>query len=180
MARPSHVFRVSEDLREKLMCLRSLFMNEAALHLASCLLPSRVMNRPLAMLTALLWLGACSSPNLDGGDSGTSRSGAAECRWPDALNGADGRTACSPMRALVSCRDPAGYGCGCTTDGAVTCDCSAIGGAGPWTCTSTCAADQYVVACGGVGPGVVPDPPAHCTSAGAVPAGIAYYCCPCQ
>ena len=131
-------------------------------------------------MAAVLGFGACSSSNLDSADGAITSGAAAQCRWPDALNGADGRTACSPTRALVSCHDPAGGGCGCTTEGAATCDCSAAAGAGPWTCTSTCAANQYAVACGGVGPGPVPAPPAGCTSAGAVPAGVAYYCCPCQ
>jgi hypothetical protein len=30
-----------------------------------------------------------------------------------------------------------------------------------------------------VGPGPIPDPPPGCRPWGAVPAGIAYYCCPC-
>jgi len=133
------------------------------------------------VLAVVLGVGACSSSKLDGADGpATTGASVTQCRWPEALNGADGRTACIPARVAVSCHDPAGEGCGCTTDGGTTCDCSGLVNGGPWTCTSTCAANQYTVSCGGVGPGPVPDPPAGCTSAGAVPAGIVQYCCPCQ
>lgn len=155
-------------------------MTAAEFGLASRLLLTKRMTKWM-IVVAMLAFGACSSSNLNGGDGATTtQGGATQCRWPDALNGADGRTACSPARALVSCHDPAGQGCSCETDGATTCDCSGLVGGGPWTCTSTCAANQYVVTCGGVGPGAVPDPPAGCTSAGGVPAGFGYYCCPCQ
>ncbi|MES1208112.1 MAG: hypothetical protein ABUS79_19430 [Pseudomonadota bacterium] len=138
------------------------------------------MTKRWMMLAGVLVFGACSSSNLGSPDRQATGLAGNQCRWPETLDGADGRTACKPARALVACHDPAGDGCGCSTDGGATCDCSAIVGAGPWTCTSSCASNQYVVACGGVGPGAVPDPPVGCKSAGAVPAGIAYYCCPCQ
>ncbi|HSS40453.1 MAG TPA: hypothetical protein VLT58_16925, partial [Polyangia bacterium] len=148
--------------------------------LASRLLLTRRMTKRGLMLAAVLGFGACSSAKLDSPDGATSALGAQQCHWPEALNGADGRTACAPARAMVSCRDPRGEGCGCTTDGGATCDCSGIVGGGPWICTSSCAANQYVVDCGGVGPGPVPDPPAGCVFSSAVPAGISYYCCPCE
>jgi hypothetical protein len=139
------------------------------------------MTKRWLILAVVLGFGACSSSQLDGRDgTATTGSKVTECRWPDTLNGADGRTACAPVRAMVSCHDPRGEGCGCNTDGGATCDCSSIVGGGPWTCTSACAANQYAVACGGVGPGPVPDPPTGCVFSSAVPAGISYFCCPCQ
>lgn len=134
----------------------------------------------IVAIVALAAAACSSSSSLTNSDGESGSAAETQCRWPDALNGADGRTACHPARALVECHDPAGNGCGCETDGAITCDCSAVSSGGSWTCVSTCAATAYVVSCGGVGPGPVPDPPAGCTSAGALPAGIAYYCCPCE
>ncbi len=137
------------------------------------------------IVAVVVGLGACSSTNLDNRrdddvDGAAATQGTVQCRWPEDLNGADGRTACIPARVSLSCHDPAGDGCGCTTDGGTTCDCSGLADAGPWTCTSTCAANQYIVSCGGVGPGPVPGPPEGCTFADSIPAGIARYCCPCQ
>jgi hypothetical protein len=134
------------------------------------------MNRRLkwTLLAAVLLGGAISCAN----DANTDNTNAlnSQCSWPSSLNGADGRTACQPARALVSCTDSTGAGCGCLSD-QISCDGCQIQGV---TCRDQCAADQYAVACGGVGPGAVPSPPDGCTFAGANPGGVAYYCCPCQ
>jgi len=47
------------------------------------------------------------------------------------------------------------------------------------SCKDQCGQTEYAASCGGVGPGPVPNPPSGCRSAGAIPAGIAFYCCPC-
>ena len=99
-----------------------------------------------------------------------------QCRWPSVLTDGGGRTTCQAARALVSCTDSTGAGCGCISND-VSCDGCQVSGV---TCHDQCAANQYAVACGGVGPGPVPSPPDGCTFASANPGGIAYYCCPCN
>jgi hypothetical protein len=109
--------------------------------------------------------------------------GVTQCSWPPALNDAAPR-ACRAARAFVACSYPSGAGCECLSDGATSCP-----GCGPGsgaTCHDNCAGNEYAVACGGVGP-PLPDagnsnaePPSTCHLAGVVPAGIAFYCCPCE
>jgi hypothetical protein len=103
------------------------------------------------------------------------------CSWPSELapRNSTTRDVCHAARALVSCQTPSGAGEICLSDDATACD-----GPNPFagtmlTCHDQCAAHEYVAACGGVGPGPVPDAPAGCTFSGANPGGIAYYCCPC-
>jgi hypothetical protein len=131
--------------------------------------------------TATTSAGEASSNSAANGSSTSSMSAAASspaasCAWPASLNNA--RTTCDAARALIACTYPSGAGCGCTTDGAL--ECSGCGPSTGATCQDQCAASEYVASCGGVGPGAVPQPPANCRFASAVPAGIAYYCCPCQ
>ncbi|HVV52264.1 MAG TPA: hypothetical protein VHO06_21525 [Polyangia bacterium] len=126
-------------------------------------------------LAATLLLGATALSCSNAGDDGVANDlEGRQCSWPSSLNDADGRTACQPARAFVSCTDSTGAGCECLSD-QVSCACQAAG----VTCQDKCAANQYAVACGGVGPGAVPSPPDGCTFAGANPGGVAYYCCPC-
>jgi len=137
------------------------------------------MDRALSVFVLIMiGLGGCSSAPL--GTSGGGDLAAVQCRWASSLNDA-GPGACHASRAQVWCTDPAGDGCGCSSDGAMSCDCSAVAGGGPWTCAFKCAANQYSLACGSIGPGAgaAASPPDGCTAAGATPAGIAYYCCPC-
>ncbi|HXJ20649.1 MAG TPA: hypothetical protein VMT03_10480 [Polyangia bacterium] len=133
------------------------------------------MGRALAWSVLILAMGGCSGGHLASPDGPSGSLVASECHWSSGLSDADGRTACVPARALVQCTSPGGGGIGCTTDGQISC-----AGVGESACVSSCATNQYVVSCGGVGPGPVPDPPAGCTFESAVPAGIAYYCCPCE
>lgn len=99
------------------------------------------------------------------------------CTWPSSLDGdASSRTACHAARALVSCGLPNGAGEMCLSGNPTTCPGgNQVGG----PCEDKCRPDEYAAACGGVGPGPVPDPPPGCRTIGAVPAGIVYYCCPC-
>jgi hypothetical protein len=110
-----------------------------------------------------------------GGSPGdtTVQSGLTACSWPAVLNGSS-RDQCHASRRMIACTDPGGGGEFCTTDGGATC----FGTPGQ-TCKDRCAPDEYFAACGGVGPGAVPDPPVGCHSGSFSPAGIAYYCCPC-
>jgi hypothetical protein len=125
---------------------------------------------------------ACGStdPNQSKSGTGTSSLASVQCSWPASLDDG-GPGGCTAARALVSCTFSGG-GCGCTSDGPLECG----GGCGSETgasCSDGCAANEYVVACGGIGPnagGANAEPPSACHFVSAVPAGIAYYCCPCE
>lgn len=110
------------------------------------------------------------------GGSGNAAAGLPACTWPSELDGdASSRATCHAARALVTCTIPGGgTGTMCTTDGTLACEGTNLG-----PCSDKCNADEYVASCGGPGPGAVPDAPAGCRFSGAVPAGIAFYCCPC-
>jgi hypothetical protein len=126
------------------------------------------------MGVAALGAGGCGARTGEAlGDGGAAAS--ASCSWPASLDGDPAsRTTCHASRAFVKCTDAFGGGSLCTTDGTLQCE-----AANTDQCQDICAAHEYVAACGGVGPGEVPDPPAGCRSAEGGPAGIAYYCCPC-
>jgi hypothetical protein len=101
------------------------------------------------------------------------------CSWPSDLEPADSssRSTCHAARALVSCGTGSGASAMCLSDGAIACSGAVF--SEPLTCRDLCQPNQYVAACGGIGPGPVPDPPADCKFGSANPGGIAYYCCPC-
>jgi hypothetical protein len=138
------------------------------------------MWKTLAVLALALGLGACSSSG-EVTKGGPGNLAAVQCGWPTALNDA-GPAGCRASRTFVQCHDPAGGGCDCASDGALGCDCGASVSAGPWTCDYACAADEYAVSCGSIGPSAGPpaDAPSGCRSLGANPGGIATYCCPCD
>jgi hypothetical protein len=115
----------------------------------------------------------CKIALADGGSSPaalTTTHGPA-CTWPSALDGSS-RDFCHANRTLLACMFSGGASGSCVTDGLALCE-------GATSCESRCQPNEYVANCGGVGPGPVPDPPAGCRSAGAIPAGVAYYCCAC-
>ena len=127
----------------------------------------------ISALTALTALAACTTSA--GGSSTTSTSTA--CTWPASLDEADAAAgACHAKRALMSCSLPGNLTEGCLSDDPTQCPGAADAGG---TCTDQCAAEEYGVACGQVGPGPIGTPPAACRDMGAIPAGIVYYCCPC-
>jgi hypothetical protein len=105
------------------------------------------------------------------------------CNWPQDLGPPNSleRVTCEAARALVSCKTKHGEGQICLSDDPTHCS-----GPSPFpnetlTCEDFCQPNEYVAACGGVGPGPVPDPPANCRGAAfANPAGVAYYCCTCE
>jgi hypothetical protein len=105
----------------------------------------------------------------------TSKSSLSACSWPAELDGdPTSREHCHAVRRSLECTNTNGIGESCTPDSGVT-NC----GDPAATCRDHCALDEYVASCGSVGPGPVPDPPSGCKFAGAIPAGIAFYCCPC-
>ena len=105
----------------------------------------------------------------------TAKSGLPSCTWPAFLDADPGsRDHCHAARRLLACTFGGG-GEECTTDGEATCSDSMTGA----TCMDHCAPNEYVAACGGVGPGPVPDPPSGCRYAFAEPSGVGFYCCPC-
>lgn len=139
----------------------------------------RGMRKTIAAIALGMSVVACSSSDVMKGGPGSLAS--VQCTWPAALDDA-GPGACRASRTLVECHDPAGDGCSCVSSGAMSCDCSAFVGGGPWTCEYACAPNQYTVSCGSVGPSAQPPPapPTGCTLLGANPGGVVTYCCPCE
>ena len=89
---------------------------------------------------------------------------------------------CGAVRGYLSCTDPAGDGMECPTDDLKNCRDTAgpMVSGGPWTCHDQCQPMEYSLSCGGIGPSAPSgNPPSACRFAGAIPAGIAFYCCPC-
>jgi hypothetical protein len=120
------------------------------------------------------------------GSSGTSAGGTApwleSCQWPQSLDSPDAG-ACRAKRAFVQCSLPSGGTSFYLSDDPTQCpSCGPDGGA---TCQNECAADEYAAACGSIpplegAPPVSENPPDGCHMVLPTPAGIAFYCCPCQ
>jgi hypothetical protein len=126
---------------------------------------------PRSSIFAFAAFAACTTTA--GGPSTTTTA----CTWPASLDDVDAAAgACHAKRALVQCSLPGGLTEGCLSDDLAQCPGSADAGG---TCTDQCAAGEYGVACGQVGPTPIGTPPAACRDMGAIPAGIVYYCCPC-
>jgi hypothetical protein len=99
------------------------------------------------------------------------------CIWPpDLEKGVATRTTCAPARAYVSCTLSGGVTEHCLSDHATSCP--NVPSFDP--CKDQCRPEEYAVACGGVGPGPIPDPPAGCRAIPPNPAGYIFYCCPCS
>ncbi len=104
---------------------------------------------------------------------GSSNEGALPaCTWPASLDDAAPRQ-CSAARAYVACQYPGG-GSDCMSNDPTACP-----GAPGASCTDLCAADEYAVGCGGVGPAPSPPIPAGCRSLPSGPGGGTVGCCPC-
>jgi len=119
--------------------------------------------------------GSTADPVPAGGSSTADTVAVPACSWPTVAGwGAD--------RGYLTCTDHAGGGLLCPTDDLKNCKTagSMVSG-GPWTCHDQCEPTEYSLSCGGIGPSAAPsgNPPSACRFAGAVPAGIAFYCCPC-
>jgi hypothetical protein len=161
-----------------------------------------------ALLPSLaIFVAACSSPGpavsrgssavdqtSGTGDAGGSNGGANEagagvpaCSWPANLD--DGGAGWSVSRAWLKCA----YGPDtelCSSDNLTTCPPSnAVAGGTATACVDQCATNEYAVGVGGppyllpdgaMGVRPSPDLPSTCHSVGALPAGVEYYCCPCE
>jgi hypothetical protein len=114
-------------------------------------------------------------------DAGRADTSPIACPMLAALNSTDAaRISYSAGRALVSCAYASGATGVCVSDDVTTCSGSAVGE--PLSCSNLCAANQYGLGYGGVGPMAAPpsiDLPAGCTAGLQTPAGVAFYCCPC-
>jgi hypothetical protein len=100
------------------------------------------------------------------------------CKWPSSLDAVDASSrACRAARTIVSCGVPNGGGVICLSNDPTQCPPDPNNVPGP--CRAECKADEYAAACGGVGPGPVPDPPAGCRPLFAGPGGGESFCCPC-
>src|SRR5664280_2284915 len=108
-------------------------------------------------------------------DAGNSEQ--SQCTWPakfDIPNPPEG--GCTAARALLNCEGSNGGGMSCTTNDPTQCP-------GPnltpgviySNCVDQCNPDEYALACGGIGPGPIADPPSTCRFAMVIPAGVMYH-----
>ncbi len=147
----------------------------------------RSLRSRCGLARALCTLGICitavgcgGKTALNSGDAAvsTTESTLPACTWPALLDRDPGsRDHCHAARRILSCTFTNGLGGEeCTTGGEATCpDLSGV------PCMDRCALDEYVAACGGIGPSPdqAPDPPPGCKYLFPVPSGPSYYCCPC-
>lgn len=154
--------------------------------------------RTLEVLTLLGCIAGCNSQasstvrDSDSGLSSTSTlndSAAATLPYCAALTNLTSADAspgqCGAARACLSCSSPSGVTMLCMTDSLSGCP---VGG--PITvpgvtfsdCKDQCNSNEYVMACGGIGPGAPAssiEPPAACRALPPNPGGVSYYCCSC-
>jgi hypothetical protein len=108
------------------------------------------------------------------------------CSWPASLGPNDASTgACrNASRAVLSCTQPSGAGELCLSNDLVQCsDMSAAAAApsGAPRCQDLCQPDEFGIICGPIGPTTTgANPPSNCRSLLPTPAGIVFYCCPCE
>jgi hypothetical protein len=149
-----------------------------------------MMGRPRLWFSALTVVGTlgtiatfagagCSSTRSETGDA--SRVLAA-CGWPASLDrGADGAIGqCVAARTYLACTASDGSGENCLSDDPTQCPGpNPVIGVTFGSCRDLCKTNEYAVACGGVGPGPWPSPPAQCRTLPPGPGGGSVACCPC-
>jgi hypothetical protein len=129
--------------------------------------------------------GGTSVAGSNAAGSGTEKGGSAapaQCKRADGLDGPGApRDSCTSKRAYLKCDLPGGVTELCLSDDPTRCpDEGVSGGAAAMSCSDQCAADEYAVACGRIGPNVgSAAPPDGCRSLLAGPGGGISYCCPC-
>jgi hypothetical protein len=87
----------------------------------------------------------------------------------------------SAERMLIECQGGGISGI-CVSNDVTGCSGSGSVVGGPVNCNNTCAANEYGLGYGGVGPLAAPpsiDLPAGCRLGLQTPGGVAFYCCPC-
>lgn len=150
--------------------------------------PHRFWHRAArACAASALLLVACGDSKTSDGDAKTSNdhggsSAASEltsCGWRAELNPPVEPGACQAARTRLRCDLPGGVTASCSSDGVSGCHDLAGTDVDASKCTRECKESEYAVSCGAVGPSNIQEPPKGCRSLGALPAGIALYCCPC-
>src|SRR5450759_1588261 len=133
--------------------------------------------RVLALLLSLVCVGAC------GGDSSTLTSDASlpACTWSPGFEPADATAGqCRAARTYLSCQGSNGGGMLCLSASATECPGpNPTPGVSYSDCVNQCHTDEYALACGDVGPGPWPQPPAACRTLPSGPGGGSISCCPC-
>jgi len=133
---------------------------------------------PLALVSVLAH-GGCKSAATGGG--------VPACSWPAIYDAPGVSGQCQASRAYVQCTGSDGTFEGCPSDYLTQCG-SGPNMNGPVTysdCKDQCAADEYALSCGGIGPAEADaaapasNPPAACHMVSANPGGSVLYCCPC-
>jgi hypothetical protein len=143
---------------------------------AATLLAVQVWSIGFAALPLLLACSGKSSPIVLPADP---PAGLAQCAVPDSMIPPDVDKTWTLGRALVVCGNDAGLGGECLSTGDATCPQFAPGEV---TCHDACAANDYAVIYGGVGPVEGPTPPSIATCTGGFDGfgGGGSACCPCQ
>ena len=133
------------------------------------------MTRGLGSLLLIALLGACSDD--EPAPAGAS-SDLPACQWPAAFEPANVEPrGCRAARTFLECDTPSGF-LSCMSDNLESCPPS-VPIADYSNCRNQCAPGEFALACGGVGPGPVPEPPPVCRSVLSGPGGQVFHCCPC-
>ena len=103
------------------------------------------------------------------------------CTWPASFDSADATTGkCRAARVYLSCQGSNGGAMECLSDNPTECPGPNVTPEVSYSeCEDQCNADEYAVACGGVGPGPWPRPPAACRTLPSNPGGGSVSCCTC-
>ena len=117
-------------------------------------------------------------------DAGLADTALPACPMLASLNSTDAaEVSWSTGRMLLNCTYTGGSTEGCLSNDATGCPGPPLTTDGDLVgCSDLCAADEYGLSYGGVGPLAAPpsiDLPAGCGSGRYTPAGVAFYCCPC-
>ena len=133
--------------------------------------------RALAFLISLVWIGACGGPS----STSTSDASLPACAWSadfETANASPGQ--CRAARSYLSCHGSNGGGLLCLSSSATECPGpDQTPGVSYSECANQCHTDEYALACGDVGPGPWPQPPATCRPLPSGPGGGSVSCCPC-
>jgi hypothetical protein len=140
----------------------------------------QVLRRTTTGLVGLLTGLACQA--CQGTVAGDGSDAAAPwCEWPAAFDSPDAAAGqCRAARYYLSCQGSNGGVMECMSDSLTECPGPNITpGVTYSNCQNQCGFDEYALACGSVGPGPWPDPPATCRLLPPNPGGGRNACCPC-
>lgn len=151
-----------------------LYGSNGAILMKTCSLQTAV--RPvLALLLSLAWVGSC------GGNSPLSDASLPACTWSPSFEPATAAPGqCRAARTYLSCQGAKGDGMSCLSTNVTECPGqNTTPGMSYSECADQCHSDEYALACGGLGPGPWPQPPAACRTLPSGPGGGSISCCPC-